>query len=96
MFEEMMDRIAEKCAISVEKRLKRWLEDAYATGYAAGRDVGYEVGGEDATRRMHDMYNIGKKEGRAEAEAEAGVIEVDGFDEELDQTIFEEVPECEY
>ena len=96
MFEEMMDRIAEKCAISVEKRLKRWLENAYATGYAAGRDVGYEVGGEDATRRMHDMYNIGKKDGRAEAEAEAGVIEVDGLDLIAELGLNEEVPECEY
>lgn len=79
MFEEFM----KKMVTIIEPTVQDWLKQAY--------DCGYEIGGEDATRRMHDMYMFGRIDGYADGKAEIGEIDLDGLSPE----VFDEVQEAE-
>ena len=55
------------------------------------KDVGYEIGSEDATRRCHELYMFGRIDGYTRGMDDAGAISIEEVDEELSQTVFEGV-----
>ena len=75
----MMDKLAEL----IWKILEPRLEDVIQTAYVKG--------GEDVIRRFAFVYEKVADTAKADAYAEAGAISIEELDEELSQTIFEEL-----
>lgn len=75
----MAEKLAELIWKQLEPRVKQVAEDAYKRG------------AEDVIRRFAFVYDTVAKTAREDAYAEAGVIDIGELDEELSQTIFEEI-----
>lgn len=76
MIENIMERINSRITREVngllnelERRNKKWVQDAYRKGY--------EDATSDVCRRLDELYSFGFEVGKADALAEAGMIELD-------------------
>ena len=76
MFDNLVERIAEKAA----EKMKGLTENAYAAGYEAGYTAHALKDKEDQNRRLQDMYRMGIERGREEAHAEIGQLDQKWFD----------------
>ena len=74
-----MEKLAELIWKILEPRLEKVITDAY------------KKGGEDIIRRFAFVYDEVRNIAREDAMAEAGEIPIEEIDEELSQTIFEEL-----
>ena len=61
-----MDTIIKKIMEMMEPKVKEWLKEAF--------DVGYNVGEEDTSRRMYDMFLRGYASGAVDAYDKLGAI----------------------
>ena len=62
MFENLVERIAEKAA----EKMKGLTETAYAAGWEAGYTACAFKDREDQNRRLEEMYRMGKEQGSGE------------------------------
>ncbi len=76
MIENIMERINSRITREVngllnelERRNKEWVQSAYKKGY--------EDASSDICRRLDELYSFGFEVGKADALAEAGMIELD-------------------
>lgn len=65
----MIEKFREWISGIFDAKVEKWLKDAY--------DCGYKIGSEDATRRCYELYLIGRHHGYTDAQAEAGIIEIE-------------------
>ena len=76
MFENLVERIAEKAA----EKMKDLTETAYAAGWEAGYTACAFKDREDQNRRLEEMYRMGKEQGKEEVRAEIGEIDGSWFE----------------
>ena len=76
MFENLVERIAEKAA----EKMKGLTETAYAAGYEARYTACAFKDREDQNRRLEEMYRMGKEQGKEEVRAEIGEIDDSWFE----------------
>ena len=76
MFENLVERIAEKAA----EKMKGLTETAYAAGWEAGYTACAFKDREDQNRRLQEMYRMGKEQGKEEVRAEIGEIDGSWFE----------------
>lgn len=74
----MIEKIKEWIIGLFDEKVKEWLKEAY--------DCGYKIGSEDATRRCHELYMIGRYHGYESAQAEVGEIDLE-FDDDVTRVL---------
>ena len=75
----MIEKLIKKILELIEPTIRGWIKEAYKEGYS------------DAQRHMSEMYLWGKDKGYDDALTYLSGVEIPEVDEELSQTIFEEV-----